>query len=51
MFGSLTVAAGFSQESKLNFPWEKSHWDNTVTKKKKKKKKKETDGITCEIKA
>ena len=27
----------FPRESNPNFPWEKSHWDNTVVKSKKKK--------------
>ena len=30
------------EEGNPNFPWEKSHWDNTVAKKQKKKKKKAT---------
>ena len=38
-FGSATVAADFPQGKQPKFPWEKSHWDNTVSKIEKKKKK------------
>ena len=38
--GSATLSQlAFPRESNLNFPWEKSHLDNTVVKKKKKVKK------------
>ena len=37
--GSATLSQlAFSRESDPNFPWEKSHWGNTVVKSKKKKK-------------
>ena len=35
MFGRATLSQlAFPREGNLNFPWEKSHWDNTVVKKK-----------------
>ena len=34
--GSMTLSQlAFPGEGNLNFPWEKSHWDNTIVKKKK----------------
>ena len=38
--GSGTVTAGFPQGRQPDFPWEKSHWDNTIVKMKKKQEKK-----------
>ena len=39
--GSGTVTAGFPQGRQPDFPWEKSHWDNTIVKMKKKTRKKD----------
>ena len=36
----------FPREGNPNFPWEKSHWDNTVVKKEKKKKGKKDEQRT-----
>ena len=33
--GRVTVTAGSPRAGNPNFPWQKSHWDNTVVKKKK----------------
>ena len=39
--GSATPSQlAFPGEGNLNFPWEKSHWDNTVVKSTKVKKEK-----------
>ena len=38
--GSATLSQlAFSEEGNSNFPWEKSHWDNTVVKSKKERRK------------
>ena len=53
--GATLSPLAFPGKSNPNFPWEKSHWDNTVviiiiiiiiTAKKKKKKKNQTDDET-----
>ena len=41
--GSATLSQlAFPGESNLNFPWEKSHWDNTVVKSKVKSESKKS---------
>ena len=38
--GSMTLSQlAFPRDSKLNIPWEKSQWDNTIVKKNREKKK------------
>ena len=50
--GSATLSKlAFPGEGKPNFPWEKSHWDNTVVKQNKaktRKRNKEVDEIESE---